>query len=899
MIGTAIANYEIVREIGRGGMGIVYLARDTKLDRDVAIKVLPEDVAGDHDRLARFEREAKLLATLHHSNVAAVYGLEEVDGVRYLVLEYVEGEDLAEILVHGPLSVDDTLPIARQITEAVEAAHAKGVVHRDLKPANVKITSDGTAKVLDFGLAKALHEEATTASGLVTSPTFINLTSPTNAAVILGTAGYISPEQARGKNVDRRTDIWSFGCILFEMLSGEKVFGGETASDSLGAVMHKEPQWSALPPDTPPTVLLLLRRCLAKDRKRRLQDIGDARIELEEAIADPTGSSLNLAAAALATRDRRPWHAAAPWLLMCLLPAALVAAWFVWRTPLQPGPIRKLTLTIDAEQAIPVFAVGPFAISPDASRVVFVGPGTPFTSLYLRSLDQVEAMPLPNTDGARRPFFSPDGQWIAYEDDDRLMRISVRGGPPNTLCDAPAFRGGSWGEDGTIVFTPERTGGLFRVLAAGGTPEPLTTVPDDGVSHRNASLLPDGRGVLFTASGNTNDWEKVAVWVYSNETGEQKELIRGGTDGRYVPTGHLVYRRESTLMAATFDLDTLDVTGPSVPVLEGVAGGSTWYPAQFTFAQDGTAVYMPGTGSVERSLVWTDLQGRNEPLSDRTGEFRAAALSPNDDRVAISVQEDTNSDIWILERQRDILRPLTFDLADDDNPVWSPDGRWIVFSSDRDNDGASSLYRIAADFTGTPQRLTTAEFTHVPFSIAPDGGMIAYMEVHPDSDGDLYFLHVDEEGVVGEPEPLAKGPTWQWAPSFSPDGRWVAFCSAQSGRAETYVRAVSGGAAPVQVSTDGGFRVAWSPTEDRLFYTHRGEMFAVRYTIDGQTMTPGLPETLFTDEAGGRGFSGFDVSADGLRFSRIRSTDDDGEREQPVVILNWFKELADKVPSTD
>jgi serine/threonine-protein kinase len=666
--------------------------------------------------------------------------------------------------------------------------------------------------------------------------------------------------------------------------------------------MHKEPEWSALPPDTPPTIRLLLRRCLAKDRKRRLQDIGDARIELDEAIADPSGSSLNLAAAALAAGDRRPLRAVAPWVLTCLLAVALAAGWFMMRTPQQPQPIRKLTLTIDAEQAIPIFAVAPFAISPDASRVVFVGPGTPFTSLYLRSLDQVEALPLPNTDGAHRPFFSPDGQWIAYVDDDRLMRISARGGPPNTLCEATSFRGGAWGEDGTIVFTPEQTGGLFRVLAAGGTPEPLTTVPEGSSanSHRNASLLPDGRGVLFTACGTTDDWEKVAVWVYSNETGEQRELIRGGTDGRYVPTGHLVYRRETTLMAATFDLDTLEVTGPSVPVLEGIAGGGVWNPARFTFAQDGTAVYMPGTGSAEMSIVWTDLQGRDEPMSDRHGEYRDVALSPNDDRVALTVHEDTDDDIWILERQRDILRPLTFDPADDGDPVWSPDGRWIVFSSDRGSDADEpNLYRIAADFTGTPQRLTTAEYPHFPDSVSPDGTTIAYMEIHPESNGDLYFLHVDDQGVVGEPEPFAVGPKWQWSPAFSPDGRWIAYCSAQSGRAEVYVRAVSGGQAPVQVSTDGGFRVAWSPTEDRLFYVNAERMHAVRYTIDGQTMTPDLPEPLFAAGTRMSVFADFNVASDGLRFCRVVPTDDDGERDQPVVILNWFRELAEKLPTTD
>ncbi|MHC4385165.1 MAG: protein kinase domain-containing protein, partial [Planctomycetota bacterium] len=806
-IPQSVGPYEVLREIGRGGMGVVYLARDSKLERDAAIKALPADVTQDDERLSRFEREARLLATLHHPNIAAVYGLEEVEGARYLVLEYVEGDDLSEILTRGAIPLDEALSIARQIADAVETAHAKGVIHRDLKPGNVKITPDGTAKVLDFGLAKTVVDDPGTASGLISSPTVVTLNSPTVPGVILGTAGYISPEQARAKVVDRRTDVWSFGCILYEMLTGQQIFGGETATDSLGAIMHKEPDWSALPPETPPAVRLLLRRCLAKDRQRRLQDMGDARLELEEAIADPTGSSLGLTVGATAAAARRPvWREALPWAIAVALGVALVGTALSLRAGADRlRPVRKLTLTIPEDRALLPFAFRHLAVSPDGSRLVFIGRSTPWSQLYMRPLDELVEVPIPGSDGAWGMFFSPDSQWIAYCNGDKLMKRSVQGGPPSTVCDAPSFRGGTWCDDGTIVFAPENDGGLSRVLAAGGTPEPLTTVAtEDGgdrMSHRFPYALPGGRGVIFTAAKQGGEWDDVAVMVCSFETGEVKELVRGGCDGRYVPTGHLLYYRENTVMAAPFDTETLEVTGPSVPVLEGVAGGNARQAAQLALSDEGTLVYLSGTESEERSLVWTDDHGNAELLSELKRKYRGQALSPGNDRVAVVIDDDADQDVWILERDRDILRPLTFDDADDADPVWSPDGNWIVFGSER-HEGEQNLYRVRADFTGTPERLTTSDYEQSPQSWSPDGSMLLYLEIHSDSGGDIYLLRFDEDGrVTGEPELVAGRPSWEWGPRFSPDGQWIVHGSAESGRAEIYVRSVSGRGAPVQVST--------------------------------------------------------------------------------------------------
>jgi serine/threonine-protein kinase len=901
-IPQSIGPYEVLREIGRGGMGVVYLARDSKLERDAAIKALPADVTQDDERLSRFEREARLLATLHHPNIAAVYGLEEVEGARYLALEYVEGEDLSVILSRGAIPVDEALSIARQIAEAIEAAHAKGVIHRDLKPGNVKITPDGTAKVLDFGLAKTMVDDPGTASGLISSPTVVTLNSPTVPGVILGTAGYISPEQARAKVVDRRTDVWSFGCILYEMLTGQQIFGGETATDSLGAIMHKQPDWSVLPPETPPAVRLLLRRCLAKDRQRRLQDMGDARLELEEAIADPTGSSLGLAVGApQAASARGPvWRAALPWAIVGALGVALVGTWLNLRAGAeQLRPVRKLTLTIPEDRGLLPFAFRHMAVSPDGSRLVFIGRSTPWSQLYMRPLDQLVEVPIPNSDGAWGTFFSPDSQWIAYCNDDKLMKMSVQGSPPSTLCDAPGFRGGTWCDDGTIVFAPENNGGLSRVLAVGGTPEPLTTITtedgDESMSHRLPHALPGGRGVIFTAAKQGGEWDEVAIMVCSFETGEVKQLVTGGCDGRYVPTGHLLYYRENTIMAAPFDTETLEVTGPSVPVLEGVAGGNARQAAQLALSDEGTLAYLSGTESEERSLVWTDDHGNMEPLSELKRKYRGQALSPGNDRVAVVIDDDADLDLWILERDRDILRPLTFDDADDEDPVWSPDGDWIMFSSER-HKGEPNLYRVRADFTGTPERLTTSDNEQVPCSWSPDGTMLLYMEIHPETEGDIYLLRFDEAGrVTGEPELVTNRPHWEWGPRFSPDGEWIVHGSAESGRAEIYVRSVSGRGAPVQVSTEGGWAAGWSPVGNTLFYATQGEMMSVKYSVQDGVFVPEMPTELFSIAE--RFFWwDFDVAGDGRRFSKMAVDNDDGSNN-PTIVLNWFEELKRKTSS--
>jgi len=532
---TKLGPYEILSPLGAGGMGEVYRAKDSRLDRDVAIKVLPEAMALDSERILRFEREAKALATLSHPNIAAIYGFEEHDGKRLLVMELAEGETLAERLGRGALPIDESLETARKIAEALEAAHEKGIVHRDLKPANIKIGPDGEVKVLDFGLAKALVGDAASVPSM--SPTEV-VHSPTITAeftrpgLILGTAGYMSPEQARGRSIDKRTDIWAFGCVLFECLSGARLFSGETATDSIGAILHKEPEWALLPPNTPPTIQLLLRRCLAKDRNKRLRDIGDARIEIENALADPTASMLRLGGAALYAAGASSWQAAwrrsLPWALCAILVAALGALWFSTRPAKQA--VMRYTLPIPESQALRGSRWPMFNSSPDGTKVVFVGSNESGRQLYLRLNHQLDATPLANTDDAFDPFFSPDGEWIAFSQKGKLRKISVLGGPATTICDAADPRGASWGRDGTIVFAPNPRSGIWRVPAAGGEPVKLTDAGtgQGAPSHRWPQMLPDGKTVLFTVTAKNDDFAAAQIVAMSLETLEQKVVVEGG-----------------------------------------------------------------------------------------------------------------------------------------------------------------------------------------------------------------------------------------------------------------------------------------------------------------------------------------------------------------------------------
>ena len=893
--GTKLGPYEILSPLGAGGMGEVYLATDSKLDRKVAIKVLPELLTRDKERVARFEREAKLLASLNHPNIAAIYGFDDSDGTRFLVMEYVEGETLGSHLKQGPAAVEDALDIAKQIAEALEAAHGQGVIHRDLKPANVMIRPDGTVKVLDFGLAKAMTEDS---SGAVdaNSPTITaNYTRP---GVVLGSAAYMSPEQARGRPLDKRTDIWSFGIILFECLTGQRLFQGETANDSMGAIMHKEPDWSLLPPGTPPTIQLLLRRCLTKDRKHRLHDIADARIELENALVDPTSTSLGLAQAALdvSRRSLPPWLANIAIGLVVML--AAVGGWFAKPTPKVTFPVLRLSAVVSEDVELANHRTPIMAISPDGRQMVYVvTTAKGQDQLHLWHMHLPNATPLANTTGAAQPIFSPDGRWIAFFQDGKLKRISVLGGPALTICDAPQLRGVDWGANNSLVYAPTRRSGIWHVPAAGGKPEQLTELgPNPGAaSHRWPHFLPDGRTVLFTHSDNEDDYTSARIEAVSVDTHARKVLIEGATDVRYVPTGHLVFARGDVFMSVAFDRRSVELTGSEITVLEAIPTDRSMGCGQYSFSDNGVLTHLSGGLTMRLTeLVWVDRTGKATPVSQHARYSNWQALSPDGSRIAWVLHggDMEFSDIWMLEIERDMLTRLTFDHVVEASLVWSPDGSWIYFDSDRVH-GVADIYRVKADGSGDPERLTTADNGQFVESVSPDGQTVVFMESPEGIGFDIMLLHLDEKQTV---EPFLKTQFAEHDPAVSPDGKFIAYCSDETGIEEVYVREFPSGAGRVKISPGLGILPEWAPDGAELFYTDgKGKFYSVAIDTKDGVLTPSSP-TLMFELSDALYSDAYNVAPDGQRFlfRRFQGGEPD-KRRHPIVVVNWFAELTEKM----
>jgi serine/threonine-protein kinase len=612
-VGTRLGSYQITSSLGEGGMGQVYRATDTKLNREVALKFLPAQFASDRDRMDRFHREAQVLASLNHSNIAAIYGLEDSSSVRALVIELVDGPTLADRIAQGPIPIEETLSIAKQIADALEYAHDRGVVHRDLKPANIKLTADGKVKVLDFGLAKAMSTDVQP-STFSNSPT-LSLAA-TQAGLILGTAGYMSPEQAKGKQVDRRADIWAFGVVLYEMLTGSRMFVGETVAETMAQVMMKEPDFAPLPPATPSRLRDLLRRCLTKEPRNRTRDIGDVRIAIEEIIANPeVGAPEQPSAPASETTKRR--NRAIPWAAAAVLAISLgIVGWNFWRYPLPSGPMR-LTAELGADVSLSTGNGAAAFLSPDGKTLAFIAAKADGQSgqIYIRRLDQLQASPLSGTEGARNAFFSPDGQWIAYFAAGKLKKIGVNGGASVTLCDAEEDRGGAWADDGSIVFTPNPRSGLFRVPSSGGKPEAITKLDSGEVTHRWPYVLPGSQIVLFTSSPSPGDYESANIAARSLPTGEVKIVLRGGYYPRYASTGHLLYLHEGTLFAAQFDSAHLAITAQPIPVLEGVTSAPGNGTSQFALSENGTLAYLAGGSTTPaQTISWMDHNGKTQLL---------------------------------------------------------------------------------------------------------------------------------------------------------------------------------------------------------------------------------------------------------------------------------------------
>jgi len=883
MIGQMLGHYQVAEKLGAGGMGEVYRARDTRLGRDVALKFLPASLAQNPQALARFEREAQLLASLNHPNIAAIYGFENVDGVPFLVLEYVPGENLK-----GPMPVVEALEVAGQITAAMEEAHGKGIVHRDLKPANIKITPEGKVKVLDFGLAKALADEGPAGEASAKSPTLSVLA--TRAGTILGTAAYMSPEQARGKRLDKRTDVWSFGCVLYEVLTGRPAFGGESITDVLAAVVGKEPDWSLLPPETPAHVRRLLRLCLEKDAGRRLRDIGDAWIAGEEQKPLPTVAARKV-----------PW-AVAP--LAAII--AGLAVWLLTRPPKPaPRPVTRLSAPAPANTLTPVAT-----LSRDGTKLAYFAGQQ--RQIHLRHMDQLDAKPIPGTDGAWGVLnFSPDGQWVVFsagsEASRRLKKVQVVGGAVITLCDGGSGYGVDWGRDGNILFSGQ-TIGLQRVSAAGGKPEALTT-PDAKKAERNHSwphILPGGEAVLFTIGGaGSVDDAKIAVLIL--KTREQRVLVEGGTNARYVPgpaggAGYLVYARAASLFAVPFDLRKLQVVGSPVPVLEGVSGLARYGFANFSFSDGGTLVYVPG-GSTEgaaRNLVWIDRDGKEQPLAAPPREYALARLSPDGQRVVVSIgARGGQSDIWLYDLPRGTLTPLTFQ-GDNDSPVWTPDGKRVTFRST--DAGKTTFSWVPVDGSGPPEPLVAVDGDASPYSWSPDGKLLAFRR--SDTKGrDIWLMPVDGKRT---PRRWVETQFDKLVPQFSPDGRWLAYVSGGGRGSQVFVQAApsagaasgaaSGPGARWQVSVDGGFYPWWSRDGRELFYLFpRGGKLMSAPIEKGPAFRAGTPRALFDLPPRTQ----YDVSPDGKRFLIIKSAAapeaPSGGQPQFQFVLEWFDEVRRRV----
>ena len=898
--GTRLGPYEITGQIGAGGMGEVYRATDPNLGRQVAIKVLPDSIAQDPERVARFEREARTLATLNHPNIAIVHGFEKGDPsagsgqavVRALVMELVEGPTLADRIAQRPIPLDEALPIARQIAEALEAAHEHGIVHRDLKPANVKVRPDGTVKVLDFGLAKVLEPaesdggSGTKKVGLSQSPTITSPAGMTGIGVLLGTAAYMSPEQAKGRAADKRSDVWAFGCVLYEMLAGKRAFEGDDVSDTLASVLKGQTDWNALPAEVPLSIRTLLEGCLTKDPRQRIGGLSAALFVIDhQATLVPDGDA-STAAASLVARGRL-WRRALASATFAVVAAA--AAYIGWSLkPAAPRAVTRFTIAVPPAQRLTRTGRHVLAISPDGRRVVYVAN----QQLYLREMEQIEASPIRGTnEDPAEPVFSPDGQWIAYWAKDQWRKVSTTGGAPVTLAAANIPFGATWHGD-RIIFGAGRDG-IFEVPDTAGTPRLLVTA-DEKASEllSNPQWLPGGEAVLFTAgaAGATG------LFVESLKTGQRKKLVEGAVDGRYMKSGHLIYTLGEALVASAFDLTRFELVGGPVSVLEEFARAPL--ASQVAVSDAGSLVYQLGGGGsgIEiRTLLWRDRQGRETPINAPAKAYVAPRLSPRDDRIAVAV----DGDIWIYTFATGALTPLTFGDPSDRFPLWSDDGKRILFDSTPRGE-TRSVFGTATDGTGKPERLVTGWPRPLsPDAISPDGKVVVCIENNPGNKtgADLFIVPLE---AGGQPRPLLQQRGNQAEAEISPDGRWIAYQSDESGTLQVWVRPfpnVEQG--QWQVSSDGGSRPLWERNSRELFYVSSDQQLMAVPVEAGATFSHGKAQALFDVRDNlppGALFMAFDISLDGKRFLMLKR-EGPAEGTSFVAVENWFEELKRRVPT--
>ena len=886
-IGTRIGPYDIQASLGAGGMGEVYRARDTRLDRDVAIKVLPDLFASDPERLARFEREAKTLASLNHPHIAQIYGVEDAGPMRALVMELVDGEDLATRLQGGAIPQADALPIARQIAEALEAAHERGIIHRDLKPANVKLAPDGTVKVLDFGLAKAMGTAAPAGQAAIDAPTFTSPARVTQAGVILGTAAYMAPEQAKGKLVDRRADMWALGVVLYEMLTGRTAFDGETVTDVLAAIVTRDPDWSALPPDTPPSVRRLLGRCLERDPRRRLADAGEAAFQLGEAIAGPSTPP-----AAPAGRRSRPRLAWVPWTIALL--AVVVAAVTAWRgRGTAPTTSSAVRYVVDMPQRVAVSTVlrPALAISPDGSTLVFAATAGGIPRLMMRRRNEFETRPLPGTEGASNPVFSPDGRWVAFFADNYLNKVPIQGGPVVRLTSVNDPRGLSWDNDDTITYTPEAVKGVFQIAAAGGAPKEITRPGNKAErTHRWPQALPGNKAVLFTVGtfGSPDNYDTSNLEAEVLATGERRVVLSGASMARYVPTGHIVFARAATLYAVPFDVDRVQVTGTPEAVLQGVAGDSTTGAAHFSCSRSGTLAYVAGSAEgLQHRLIWTDRTGKIEPVPTPVGIYFDPVFSPDGRRLAVTVLRGGSTDVWVYDFARNTFTRLTFG-GSNLTPAWSRDGSAVYFVTVGDGaEAPNTIWRKPADGSREAEALVTLPYRVYLKRISDDGrsALIEHQTLTANTNIERVALEKN-----AAPSDLVASKFDDFSSSLSPNGRFLAYQSDETARYEVYVRDLSSGGR-WQVSSAGGEEPRWSPDGKLLYYRSDTTMMGVAVeTTAAFDAAPPVPlfEGIYNLRSDSN--ASYDVHPKSGRLLMIRPAEDNSPAGVRVV-LDWFAEL--------
>lgn len=902
MIGKTVSHYRIIEKLGQGGMGEVYRAEDTYLHRLVAIKVLPDEFAHDAERLARFQREAEVLSSLNHPNISTLYGLEESEGKRFIVMELVQGETLSHRLLKGPLPVEEALKLCRQIAEGLEAAHEKGVIHRDLKPSNVMITSDEKIKILDFGLAKALAAESAVVAA-TQSPTITE--AMTRAGTILGTAAYMSPEQAKGKPVDKRADIWAFGCILYECLTGKAPFKGETVTETLAKILEGTPDWNLVPPATPSRMKELLHRCLQRNPRERLHDIGDAWIEMQLGLPE--------AAEVIPISQRFSL-----WWILLMGTAILVIGILIGlgmmrflksvasptSQPVVRLPVRlEPGLWLDGLRDSAPFGIDhptqtAMVLSRDSRFVVYAAiienPGSRDRSqLYLRRLDQWGANPIAGTEGGICPFLSADDLWVGFWADGKLRKVLLDGGIATDLCDVPEPNGFSWGENDQIYFTMGPGSGLSGISASGGKPETLTK-PDASrgeYSHRLPHYLPGGRGILFTIMGGSIDTNP-RVAILELGTGRWRVLVEDGADARYVRTGHLAFLRQGTLMTIPFDSDSLEIIGQAVPTVADISQAlnnvySSTGAGQFSVSASGSLVCATGgiLPELKNSLEWVDLQGNVEPVTSFKAPYFRPRLSSDDQQIAYRTVGKERL-VWILDLNRGTRTRLTSE-GRTGQVAWVPGSKKILYGWGET--GITNIFCQAVDGSSPMERLTQSGNTQSPSSCTPDGQTLAFVETSPSTGYDVMLLNIPKRQVTS----LLNSRFNEAYPEFSPDGRWLAYVSNESERMEVYVQPFPGPGGKLPISDEGGSEPLWARDGKRLFYRQSNQIRAVDVQ-SGYGFNFGKPRLLFEKPGYGTGTTtrGWDVSLDGKKFLMVKLEE---RKPQPItemiLVLNWFEEL--------